>query len=400
VSTLTPSAPAGPAVLAGRWRTLAALALAVLLAHGWLLDEVAGLGGADPTDPPRAAAMTVRSIVLPPPPPPAAEPPGVPAPAPAAPAPPPEPEAAAAQPPRALPAVAEAPLAAEPPPTPAPEPEPAPDSLAPVAPAQDPPPAPTPPLDPPMAAPAPIVDAASASVSAVAVVSSVNPAAASAGLPIGDMPTYPTRVPPSAELHYTVKRGPISANGTLRWAAVAGGYEMSLVGSLLGVTVLEQTSRGAFDAAGLAPERFTDRRSGRDQRAANFQRAAGKITFSATTNALPLVPGAQDRLSWMAQLTAIALADPGRLLPGGQVSMFVVGSRGEGDVWTFTVRSAQTDGLIELVREPRREFDNRVEVWLHPRRGFWPVRALQTSQGGDGSVELTLVDGPFPLSAR
>ncbi|EHR69175.1 Protein of unknown function (DUF3108) [Burkholderiales bacterium JOSHI_001] len=368
------------------------MALLVLLAHGWVLDEVAGLGGPDPADTPRAAAMTVRNIVLPPPAEPAAQPLAAPAVA-AAPAPPPEP---AAPPRRSLPAVATAPAEPAPAPAPEPRPEPAPDTPAPVEPALDQLRTQALPQDPPAA----LVDAASAPAAPVAVISSVNPAAAAAGLPAGEMPTYPTRVPPSAELHYTVKRGPVSASGTLRWAADGGSYEMSLVGSLLGVTVLEQASRGGFDAAGLAPERFADRRSGRDQRAANFQRAASKITFSATTNALPLVPGAQDRLSWMAQLTAIALADPGRLLPGGQVAMFVVGSRGEGDVWTFTVRSAQTDGLIELVREPRREFDNRIEVWLHPRRGFWPVRALQSSQGGDASVELTLVDGPFPLSAR
>ena len=56
--------------------------------------------------------------------------------------------------------------------------------------------------------------------------------------------------------------------------------------------------------------RFTDTRIRRATVAANFQREAGvngggKISFSGSAQELPLVPGVQDRVSWMVQLAAI-----------------------------------------------------------------------------------------------
>ena len=215
------------------------------------------------------------------------------------------------------------------------------------------------------------------------------PAAASAP------PTYRTRIPPSAVLRYDLRRGALGGEGELRWQHDDGRYELHLQGSVLGLSLLSQSSRGGFDAAGLAPERFLDRRRGREQRAANFQRERGLITYSGDAAQHPLLAGAQDRLSWMVQLAAIVDADPARWQPGTQVEMAVTGSRGDSDVWTFTVSGREAVELaggrpieaLALAREPRKPHDTSVQVWLDPARHHLPVR-LRLSNGRDGDALL------------
>jgi hypothetical protein len=192
-----------------------------------------------------------------------------------------------------------------------------------------------------------------------------------------------------------LRRGALGGEGELRWQHDDGRYELQLQGSVLGLSLLSQSSRGGFDAAGLAPERFLDRRRGREQRAANFQRERGLITYSGDAAQHPLLAGAQDRLSWMVQLAAIVDADPARWQPGTQVEMAVTGSRGDSDVWTFTVSGREAVELaggrpieaLALAREPRKPHDTSVQVWLDPARHHLPVR-LRLSNGRDGDALL------------
>lgn len=336
-----------------------AVAVAVLLGHALLLGWVGG-GGALPVPRHEAPALQVRRLALPAlPAPPAAPLPEVAA----ATQPPPAPARRRSANPVPQPHLYPQPAEAAPPPAP-PAVEPAPDATLAAA-------------EPPAAASAVVPDRAPEP-------------AASAVAEAPPWPVYPTQLPAPAELHYELRRGALAGSGVLRWQVEAGRYELVLEGRVLGLPVLEQASRGALDADGLAPERFADRRRGRDLRAVNFQREAGKITWSASTAEAPLARGAQDRLSWMVQLTAIAAAQP--LPPGRQVVMQVAGLRGEADTWAFTVQPDAGDGLLHLLREPRRPYDTRVEVWLDPRRGHWPARALQTVPGGDTRFELRLAE--------
>lgn len=211
--------------------------------------------------------------------------------------------------------------------------------------------------------------------------------------PKGDAtaPVYPTRLPPPALLSYQLRRGMLSGQGELRWQHDGRRYEVRLEGrvALFG-TILTQVSRGGFDAAGLAPERHTDKRRNRGEQAANFQRAAGIISFSGPATQYPLVAGAQDRVSWMLQLAAIGQAWSKRPGTGTHVAMFVAGARGDGDVWSFRVEG--TDAVntpmgmasaIKLMREPRKQYDTKVEIWLDPARHHLPVRARMTEASGD-----------------
>ena len=215
--------------------------------------------------------------------------------------------------------------------------------------------------------------------------------AALAQAPI-DIPVYATRLPPPGLWRYRMQRGLAAGAADLRWAPQGdAGYELLLEGRVAGVTVLEWASRGQIDAAGLAPERFVLRRRGRDRHAANFQREAGKISFSGPTHEQPLVLGAQDRLSWLLQLPAIVAAAPERFGSGATVVLFVAGARGDADAWTFLVQGAEVlagTPALKLLREPRRLYDTRIEIWLDPAEHYLPLRVVQTPAGAGAALEL------------
>lgn len=247
--------------------------------------------------------------------------------------------------------------------------------------------------------PAPVAASAVVNVAAV----DAGPAAA-AEPTTGDTPppTYPTRMPPAATLRYDLQRGRIGGSGDLRWAPDGERYALRLDGAVVGIAVLMQTSEGMLLASGLAPQRFTDQRARRAMQAANFDRAAHRVTFSGPSTEVPLHDGAQDRLSWMVQLAAIAAADAARREPGAKTAMQVVGARGDSSVWVFRCLGTETvetrAGPVEavhVVREPRGPYDTGVEVWLDPGRHFLPLRATMRN-GADGEVlELRLKDATF-----
>ncbi|HEY6513868.1 MAG TPA: DUF3108 domain-containing protein [Burkholderiaceae bacterium] len=213
--------------------------------------------------------------------------------------------------------------------------------------------------------------------------------------------TYPTRIPSSVQLSFALQRGAAAGEATLQWQVDAGSYVLQLQATLPQGRVVEQRSSGGFDQAGLAPLRLSDRRRGRDVRAANFQREHGKISFSGPRAQWPLHAGAQDRLSWLVQLVAIAGASPDAMHEGAELAMWVVGTRGAVNVWRFEVRGRQPlaapGGAASawwLVREPEHPYDLRVEVWLDPLRGHWPLRLRQTQVPGGEPLEWTLRDEP------
>jgi len=217
------------------------------------------------------------------------------------------------------------------------------------------------------------------------------------------VPVYATRPPPAARLQYELRRGALSGSGQLVWLPGEATYGLSLEGSAFGALLIGQTSSGGFDAAGIAPLRFLDRRRGRDEQAANFQRDRSLITFSGPDVQVALQPGTQDRLSWMLQLPAIIEAAPARFVPGTHITLFVVGARGEASVWTFDVEARENislpagpvAGALRLKREPRKPYDTQIEVWLDPARHHLPVRVRQAvSQGGDATEFLLRSLGP------
>jgi hypothetical protein len=202
--------------------------------------------------------------------------------------------------------------------------------------------------------------------------------------------------PPSTRLKYEVKgeiKGfPYHVNGELQWAQDGKTYNarMEISHFLLGSRV--QTSTGNLGAHGLEPTRFGDKV--RSEVAAHFDYDKNKITFSANTPDVPLLPGAQDQLSVMLQMASMLAADPRLFTPGSTLSFQAVGPR-SAEAWVFTIGTPEKLDLpggavsaVRLWREPKGEYDSRVEIWFAPEMAYLPVRIRLTQANGDVADQL------------
>lgn len=232
------------------------------------------------------------------------------------------------------------------------------------------------------------------------------PALALAAVPATATPARPVALatarlapPPSVHLRYRVRRGLLSGSGTLDWQNDATGYRMTLEARVPMVgAILRETSTGGLDASGVAPRRHTEWRLRRSERALSFVRDDGRprILFSAREGEVPLTAGAQDRLSWIAQLaTRLAAPPAGDWRDGSQLAMDVASVGGDVQRWTFTLLDRDADGLWHLRREPEEPTDTRAEVWVDPRLHLWPVRIrLAETHGEPLELELDGLDPP------
>lgn len=195
-------------------------------------------------------------------------------------------------------------------------------------------------------------------------------------------------LPGSTRLNYKVdaNKFPYSLNSELLWQQDGERYELRLEFSAFGQARV-QTSRGQLTPDGLAPIRFSDKY--RSELAAHFDRAQGKVTFSANSPDAPLLAGAQDRLSILVQLAAMIAGEPDRYRQATTITIQTIGPR-NADTWLFTVGGPETLALpggeqatLKLVRNPRQEFDQKVELWLAPALGYLPARLRITEHNGD-----------------
>ena len=177
------------------------------------------------------------------------------------------------------------------------------------------------------------------------------------------------------------------ANGELNWLREANRYESSMVVSAFLLGSRSMTSVGEVTADGLAPKRFGDK--ARNELAAHFDADKGKITFSANRPELPWQRGAQDRLSVFFQLAGLLAGQAGAVPTGTRIAIYTVGPR-DAETWTFIVENMENLNLpvgeikaLRLTREPKREFDQKIETWFAPSMSYWPVRIKITQSNGD-----------------
>lgn len=235
---------------------------------------------------------------------------------------------------------------------------------------------------------------------AVAVGAGEAAAATAANHRVPPVPLYPVRLPPPRVLAYDLSRGFFTGTGELDWRPSGDRYRARLEGRIAGLNILQWTSEGQLDRSGLAPDRFTDRRRGGRELAARFDRQDGLVRYLGAAPPLqpqPLPPGAQDRLSWMVQIAAVAQARARPLEAGDRISLWVTGARGDAQVWDFQCRGLDTRPVAgrsvkttHLVREPRDDRHARVDVWLDPERDHLPVKARLGTAQGDDPLELAL----------
>ena len=184
-----------------------------------------------------------------------------------------------------------------------------------------------------------------------------------------------------------VKNLTYQATSELLWQTSGDNYEVVSKVSAFLIGSRSWTSVGKLTAAGLAPTRFSDKF--KNEQAAHFEADKGKITFSANTPSVTWMPGAQDRVSVFIQAGAVLAAQPQAYPAGTAISFVTIGPR-DADNWTFVVESEEMLKVIDsqlpalkLNRKPRKEFDQRVEVWFAPSLGYLPVRIRVTNPNGD-----------------
>jgi len=256
-----------------------------------------------------------------------------------------------------------------------------------IADASLPPAPPAPPALPDLPAPAPALELPVESTAAGTVTQTV------ATLPVDTKTTAVTdiRLPGSVRLQYKViglsKNMNYHANAELAWKTDGESYQAVMKISAFLIGSRSMTSVGKVTASGLAPTRFADKF--RSELAAHFEADKGKIIFSANTPDAPWIDGVQDRVSVFLQLGGMLAAHPAGYPPGSNITFLTIGPR-EADSWTFVIDGDEALDLMDtpmtalkLTRKPRKEFDQKVEIWFAPSLGYLPVRSRITQQNGD-----------------
>ena len=136
-------------------------------------------------------------------------------------------------------------------------------------------------------------------------------------------------------------------------------------------------------------EKRGDPDKSRSEQATHFERENGTLVFSNNAPQQPLLPGAQDRLSVFLQLASMLAAAPEKFPAGTAITLHTVGTR-DSQPWLFTVEGDESLDLPggtlatrKLVRQPRGEYDIRIELWLGTGMDYVPVRIRLTQPNGD-----------------
>lgn len=177
------------------------------------------------------------------------------------------------------------------------------------------------------------------------------------------------------------------ANAQLAWLNSGSHYDAAMKVSAFLIGSRSMTSVGLIKNSGLAPTRFADKF--KSELAAHFESDKGKITFSANTPDAPWIEGAQDRVSVFLQLGGMLAGKPNDFPIGSSIAIYTAGPR-DADVWTFKVEAEEKLQLpagdmttLRLTRAPRREYDQKIEIWYAPSLGYLPVRNRITQSNGD-----------------
>ena len=197
-------------------------------------------------------------------------------------------------------------------------------------------------------------------------------------------PAPPVRV----EVEYQLMRnGSMVAEIVDRLEQGNGAYQLTETWKGRGIYALlgraKRTSEGTFGADGPRPREFTDERSGRDTQRVWFDWDAKTITrrYKGPPRTEPLLPGTQDRLSFLLALMVQARK-------GQPIALYIADGRGlshhvyqHGGRERLTTLAGQFD-TVKLTR--RKEGSGELsEIWFITERVSFPVRIVVT--GNDGT---------------
>ena len=229
---------------------------------------------------------------------------------------------------------------------------------------------------------------------------SVPPASNALTAKVGDFP-------PNTQINYKLtgqERGlTYHASGSLKWQTQATpntpkAYESELRVKAFLVGSRVWRSVGMLTENGLAPVRYSD--SWRGERAAHFEAAQKKISFSGNTPSIELQSGAQDQVSLFIQMAATVSAKNFKL---GSVLNVQTATARDAVNWTLTYKSDESievnGNRLETQRWvclPRGKFDSQIEMWLSQAHSGMPVRIKITQVSGN-FIDMEMRDAePLP----
>ena len=199
-------------------------------------------------------------------------------------------------------------------------------------------------------------------------------------------------IPDPVRLRYQVtaefKGISLEGEARLHWRHDGEQYEVDLeIGGPL-VPTRTQRSTGRITSEGLSPRYFVDKARSAPQ-AVHFDPDANRVIFSNNKPEAAFTPGMQDRLSIIVQLSVLIAGEPARYPTGTQIVIPTASTR-EAENWIFDVEAEEDLTLpggnlraIKLQRRARKEYDQKVELWLAPRMDYAPVRVRLTNPNGD-----------------
>ena len=180
--------------------------------------------------------------------------------------------------------------------------------------------------------------------------------------------------PQRVDIGYEIARnGLVLAEVTQRLEHDGRSYKLSETWKGRGVFALRgeanRSSQGAVAADGLRPQKFEDKRSGRDTQHAEFDPAAKTATLQR-----------QDRLSF---IWTFAFSPP-----TGPVTVSVADGKG---TTSYTYEPAGRERVktpagefnaLKLVKRRGKPDDRVTEIWLAAERNYLPVRVLVVDKDG------------------
>lgn len=200
-------------------------------------------------------------------------------------------------------------------------------------------------------------------------------------------------LPPPAELTLDVERtdaggGKWSGQAVMTWSRDGSAYRMSVVASItmiVTINLVELASEGTVGEHGITPRTMTEKRRSKAATATHF--GQGRITFSASPDSYPIVPGTQDKATFPMQLAGIARADPGKL--GSDIEL-LVGQDKDASLFRFVVQGQEEIdtpmgrmAAWRLTRPPKPgSYSSRLDVWLAPGHEWYPVQIRSTEANG------------------
>jgi hypothetical protein len=183
---------------------------------------------------------------------------------------------------------------------------------------------------------------------------------------------------------------PIPVHGVTQtdWRFSAGHFDSSLDNQ---IAEFNQTSSGVLrPEAGLAPERYTEKRHHRAEISARFSWDTRHVTFSQSPAVLEAPDGIQDRLSVQFQMSVLRQAYPERFAPGAHFSMTVAGSHDFAE-WNVSVccedAVATANGPMAAIRIHSSRADGvskeALDMWLAPKLRWFPARVRLIDRDGN-----------------